>query len=88
MYSVKYSKTATKALSKLDRITANMIVTWIENNLLNCTNPRISGRALTGNYKGYWRYRVGAYRIIAQITDTTITINIVNIGHRRNIYEQ
>jgi len=87
MYFVEYSNSAVKALGKLDRPTAALVISWIEKNLVNCSNPRLHGKALTGNMKEYWRYRVGSYRLIAKINDNVITINIVNIGHRREIYE-
>ena len=86
MYCVEYSKPAIKALEKLDRPTASMIMAWVEKNLVGCYNPRAYGKVLTGDLKDYWRYRVGSYRLIAKIDDNIITINIVNIGHRREIY--
>lgn len=86
MYSVAYSKMADKALKKLDKQTTSMIYAWIDKHLDGCSDPRIHGKALVGNKKGYWRYRVGAYRIIAEINDTEIIIAIVNISHRRDVY--
>ena len=35
---------------------------------------------------GYWRYRVGAYRIISKIEDHRLVVVVVKIGHRREIY--
>ena len=82
-YEVIYSKEAVKSLRKLDKGQIKLIYSWIENNLVNTTNPRTNGKPLKGNLKEYWRYRVGEYRIIADIQDANITIVIVNIGHRR-----
>lgn len=87
MYKVVFSKNALKQLQKLDKATAALIVGWIKKNLDSCENPRISGKALSANLSGLWRYRVGDYRIIAQIIDTEIVIFVVNIGHRRDIYD-
>lgn len=86
MYSVVYSGKAVKALQKLDRSTAALIYGWIEKNLVDCSNPRVHGKALSGDKRGYWRYRVGSYRIIAEINDKHIRIEIINIAHRREIY--
>jgi len=86
-YSVEYSKKAQKILRKLDNQISNRITDWIENNLVNCENPRFQGKALTGNLSGNWRYRVGNYRIIAKIEDDKILITVVDIGHRRQIYD-
>ena len=86
-YEVIYSKEAVKSLRQLDKGQIKLIYSWIENNLVNTTNPRTNGKPLKGNLKEYWRYRVGEYRIIADIQDANITIVIVNIGHRRQVYK-
>ena len=85
-YDVEYSKTAMNTIKKMDSSTSNLIRTWIEKNLMNTENPRIKGKALTGDLKGLWRYRVGDYRILAEIQDTKIAILILDIGHRSKIY--
>jgi len=85
-YDVEYSKTAMNTIKKMDSSTSNLIRTWIEKNLINTKNPRIKGKALTGDLKGLWRYRVGDYRILAEIQDTKIVILILDIGHRSKIY--
>lgn len=74
-------------LKKLDRLTAAMILDWIRKNLEACENPRTHGKTLTGRLGGFWRYRVGDYRLIAHIDDAQIIILIVRIGHRSDIYE-
>lgn len=86
MYTLKYSERAMKQLSKLDKGTQKLILTWVAKNLENCNNPRIKGKGLTGNRSGEWRYRVGNYRIICDIRDKELIIFALSIGHRRNIY--
>ena len=50
-------------------------------------NPRRIGSPLSGErFRQLWRYRVGDYRIIAEIKDAEIMIFVVEIGHRRDIY--
>ena len=87
LFTVEYSARAAKSLEKLDGHAAAIIYGWIEKNLLGCENPRLHGRPLAGDKRGYWRYRVGAYRIIAEIQDSIVTIEIVNVGHRREVYD-
>ena len=87
MYKVRFSERAKKDLKKMDKHTAALILGWIRKNLENCENPRAHGKALTSNLSGTWRYRVGDYRLLALIEDETITILILNIGHRREIYD-
>lgn len=86
-YQVVYEKKAIKSLKKLDKGQQSIILAWIEKNLVNADEPKIYGKALKGNLKGYWRYRVGNYRILASIDDHEIKIIIFNIGHRKDIYK-
>ncbi|MGN1432200.1 MAG: type II toxin-antitoxin system RelE/ParE family toxin [Ruminococcus sp.] len=86
-YRVEYTEQAVKQLKKLDKHTAALIYGWIDKNLQNCENPRLHGKGLTANRSGQWRYRIGDYRLIAEIQDEKITILLLNIGHRREIYD-
>ena len=85
-YSVVYTKQAEKALRKLYKQTQALIYGWIGKNLVGCENPRQHGKGLTANRSGQWRYRVGDYRILAEIQDDKIIILVLNIGHRSEIY--
>lgn len=86
-YKVEYTAQAVKQLKKLDKHTAALIYGWIDKNLVDCENPRLHGKGLTANRSGQWRYRIGDYRLIAEIQDEIITILLLNIGHRREIYD-
>lgn len=88
MFRVEFTEKALKALKKLDRYTALLITAWIRKNLEGCTNPRQHGKGLVGDKSGQWRYRVGDYRLLAEIQDDRIVILILNVGHRREIYRQ
>ena len=84
-YTVNYSKAASKALLKMDRSVSRMIYGWVNRNLEGTSDPRIHGKALTGNLAGLWRYRVGDYRLIAEIRDDRLVILTLEIGHRSGI---
>ena len=77
-----------KAFKKLDRQTQKIIKAWLDKNLMNCTDPRIHGKGLTSNRSGQWRYRVGDYRILAEIQDERLVLVLIDIGHRSTIYKQ
>ena len=85
-YKVDYTKSAIKKLKALDKPVRRMVLNWIEKNLIGCSNPRQHGKALVGNHSGKWRYRVGDYRILADILDDKIVILVLNVGHRKEIY--
>lgn len=86
-FRIAISKTATKELSKLDRSVAEKIFKEIDV-IASLDNPRSKGKPLTGDKAGYWRYRVGDYRIICDIVDEEIKIMIVRVRHRRNVYNR
>ena len=86
-YHVEFSKSAQKMLRKFDPSVRNLIIRWIRKNLEGCTNARAHGKALTGNLAGLWRYRVGNYRLIADIQDDRLVILMLEAGHRGEIYQ-
>ena len=87
MFRVVFTKAALKELKKLDRHTAFFITGWVRKNLEGCENPRLRGKALSANRRGQWRYRVGDYRLIAEIQDEKVVILILTVGHRREVYD-
>jgi len=87
IYTVNTTPRFDKEFKKLDKYTQRMLVAWIDQNLENCTNPRIYGKGLTSNRRGQWRYRIGDYRIICNIEDNKLVILALTVGHRRDIYK-
>ncbi|MVB11638.1 Toxin RelG [Caprobacter fermentans] len=86
-YQVVFSDDARKELKKLDKHIALLIIAWVRKNLEGCSDPRRFGKGLTANRSGQWRYRVGDYRLIAEIQDEKVIILILTVGHRREVYE-
>ena len=86
-YHVRFTKKSLKQLKNFDKSVLAMLKLWITNNLENSDNPRAKGKALVGDMKGYWRYRVGEYRIIADIVDDELVIILVSVAHRREVYD-
>ena len=50
-------------------------------------DPRSRGKGLVGDKSGLWRWRVGDYRVIAAIYENTVTVTVVDLGHRREVYD-
>jgi len=65
---------------------SRIILKWVKKNIIETDNPRLHGKALTGDLKGLWRYRIGDYRLLADINDFELVIIAIDIGHRREIY--
>lgn len=87
MYRVETTSKFDREFKKLDKYTQLMIKSWIEKNLINCTDPRLHGKALIANRRGQWRYRIGDYRLICLIEDNELVILALSIGHRREVYD-
>ena len=86
-YSVETTARFDKEFKKLDRYTQRMLKSWIEKNLVGCSDPRQHGKGLTANRAGQWRDRIGDYRLICQIDDGKLVILALSVGHRREVYE-
>lgn len=86
-YNLRFSHDATKELKKLDKFTAKLILDWLYVNVDNTENPREHGKGLTANLSGYWRYRIGNYRVICKIYDNELVVEAIKVGHRRDIYD-
>ncbi|MDO6993522.1 type II toxin-antitoxin system RelE/ParE family toxin [Brachyspira innocens] len=82
---VSITKTAKKSLEKLDNTIQKRILDFLSD-LETLENPRIKGKSLKSELKEYWRYRVGDYRILSKIIDNELIILVIDIGHRKNIY--
>ena len=87
-YRVEMTTRFDKEFKKLDRYTQRMIKAWIDKNLEGCADPYQHGKGLTANFSGWWRYRIGDYRLICQIEDDRLVILALSIGHRREIYDK
>ena len=86
-YKVVFTEKAKKELKKLDKQISALIIGWLEKNIEGCTNPRNFGKGLVGNKSGQWRYRIGDYRAICEIQDDKVIVLVLEIGHRKNIYD-
>jgi mRNA interferase RelE/StbE len=88
MYSVVIENTFKKKLKKLDKSVEKKIVQWIDLYVESDVDPKSHGKALKGNYRGLWRYRVGKYRIVVIINDIKKTVKVVEVYYRREAYRE
>ena len=86
-WKIEFTIRANKLLKKFDLNTRKLIENYIDNEVLRNNNPRDKGKALTGNKKGQWRYRVDKYRIVCRIQDEVLTILVLQIAKRDAIYD-
>ena len=81
-----YTEKALKQLKKLDKSVSIRILSYMDE-VAKLKDPRERGKSLVGNLTGFWRYRIGDYRILCRISDEKLVIFVVAIGHRREVYK-
>ena len=86
-YKLVLSNRARKQLKKMDRLVSVMLLDELLNKYDGLENPSPHGKALKGELKKYWRYRIGNYRIICDIQDDKMIVLALEIGHRKEIYQ-
>ena len=86
MYRLIITDDFEKQFRKLDRSVQVMIRKWITKHLEGDSDSRDSWRPLSSNLKGYWRYRIGDYRLLAEIKDNELIIIAIAISHRSRVY--
>ena len=86
MWALVFAEPAADAMRKLDRSVARRIKAYMAG-VLESGDPRSRSRGLSGPLAGYWRYRVGDYRVIAAIEDEQLIVIALDIDHRAVIYK-
>ena len=87
VWQIEVSEAAKKQLSKMGRVEAKRITSFLRLRIAGLDDPRLLGDALQGaRFAGMWRYRVGDYRILVDIRDDVVTVIVIGIGHRGDVY--
>ena len=84
---IKYTESSSKQLKKLDKQTALRVLDYMDERVSVLADPRSLGKNLKRPKMGeYWRYRVGDIRVICNISDGQMTVLVIEIGNRREVY--
>lgn len=82
MYEIKFSDSAFKELSKLERNVQERIVSTLERIRFR---PESFVKRLVGS--SAYKLRVGDYRILMDINNSELIILVIKVGHRKNVYD-
>lgn len=82
---LRFTATAEKRLRTLDAPTAKRIIDYLET-VAALADPTVRGKNLTGEYRGIWRYRIGDYRALCDVSKQSLTILTLEIRHRSKRY--
>jgi mRNA interferase RelE/StbE len=73
-------------LRKLDKPVQRRLLSFLEHRVIGSGDPRQLGKALQGEKRDLWAYRVGSYRIVCLIEEQCLVVVVVSVGHRREVY--
>jgi mRNA interferase RelE/StbE len=87
VWRVEFDRDAARDLRKLGEPARSATLRYFRERIATSEDPRRFGKALLGDLKGLWRYRVGDYRIVAKIEDRRLLVLVVTVGNRRDVYD-
>ena len=87
-WTVEFDDRARRELRKLDPGTQQSILKYLRQRIAKPEAPRRFGKPLRRNLAGLSRYRVEDFRLICRIEDDRVVVLVLQVGHRREIYEE
>lgn len=84
-WQIDISAGALRQIKKLGHEPARRVRAFLRR-LESLDNPRQQGKALSGEFSAFWRYRVGDYRLICEIKDQQLQVLVLRVAHRKQIY--
>ncbi len=86
-WSVEWDEGARRELRRLDRQVQREMLKYFSERIATDEDPRRFGRPLQHELQGLWRYRIGDYRAICHIEDEQLTVLVLKVAHRRQVYQ-
>lgn len=87
IWHVEFDQRAARDLRKLGAEAQRLILRYLRTRISTAEDPRRFGKALLGDLKGLWRYRIGDFRIVVKIEDDRFVVLVITVGHRREVYD-
>ena len=88
-WRIEFGASAARELEKLGHRDSRRIVKFLRERVLHAEHPRALGEPLRGPEFGrFWKYRVGYFRVIAKIEDSTLVVFVVRVGQRSQVYKK
>jgi mRNA interferase RelE/StbE len=87
-WTIEFDDRARRELRKLDATIQQTILKYLRQRIAGLEDPRRFGKPLRRALAGLWRYRVEDYRLICRIEDNRVVVLVLQLGHRREIYDE
>ena len=84
MWKIVYKSSVKKDFKNISDEMTSIIRQVIEEKLM--VDPIKFGIPLRRTLKGYMKLRVGSYRIVYSIEHKTVTVHVIKIAHRKDVY--
>lgn len=81
-FSIKIKASAAKSLSRIPKAERSRLLHAID----RLRQEPLAGGSLKGEFSGLRRLRIGEYRIVYEVLHEQVTVLVVRIGHRREVY--
>lgn len=85
-WTIKLSDEALIDLKKMDHQEQELILSYLQERINGCSNPRVYGEPLKPDFPEIWRYRAGKYRIFCELVEDAVLVYVVKIDHRPSVY--
>lgn len=85
-WRVEFSASAGKEFDRLDKPVKERIRNFIKEKIE--PDPRRQGAPMTGDLSGCWKYRIGDYRLVADLEDGRLVVLILRARHRKDVYRK
>ncbi|MGA0588073.1 type II toxin-antitoxin system RelE family toxin [Dyella sp. KRB-257] len=86
-WRIEFSALGQKNIRQLNPQHRERVLKFLSERVAVLQDPRSLGEALKGSKLGhFWKYRVGDYRVIADIQDGVLCVLVVRISNRRDVY--
>jgi mRNA interferase RelE/StbE len=83
MYTIEIDELVfSEDFKKIDGAGQKRVVKAIHKKLIE--EPRAYGKPLSGQYKGFWKFKVGPYRVVYEILESKVTVYVIKVGYRRD----
>lgn len=88
-WTIEFHRHATRDLDRIATHDRRRILRFLKDRVAPGPDPRALEEALRGrDLGGFWKYRVGDYRLVCDIQDHRVLVVVVRVGHRREVYRQ
>lgn len=83
-WQIDFSSTALKQLKKMDPQVKREIVDYLKEKVIQ--SPKEFGAPLRHELSGFWKYRVGDYRVVCELQDEKLVVLVLRAVHRKKVY--